>query len=101
MHRRYDFAYDFGSQAVLGDGATGVKSGATIGRNQSARGSRNSSGLPASADDSGSYRLRGAGYRSSRGVEAGATFAGYVALRLPFAVKFALRAVVGATFSRA
>ena len=54
------------AQTVLRYGATGVKPGASISSDQSAGGSRNSSGLPASADDSWSYRFRSAGHRASR-----------------------------------
>ena len=62
----YDFAHDVGSQTVLRDGAAGFKSGTSISGDQSAGGSRNSSGLPASADDSRPHRLRGAGDCPSR-----------------------------------
>ena len=67
VHRRYDFVYDVGSQIVLVDGTTRIKSDASLGRHRRTRGCWNSSGLPASADDPWAYRLRSAGHRSSRG----------------------------------
>ena len=97
--RRYDFAHDVGSSTVLLDGAAGVKSDTPISSDQSARGSRNSSGLLASADDSWAYRLRGTGYRSSR-CGSRCDLCGLRGFALAVRSEIALRGMARAAFSR-
>src|SRR5262249_35112846 len=86
MHRCFNFAHDVGSQVVLRNGAARIKSDTPLGCDRRARGSWNSVGylqapmIPGLTDSEAPAIARAA-------AEAGATFAGYVALRLPFAVK--------------